>query len=701
MINTEVLKQMQTREKTLRVEGLDCADCARRLEEGICRLDGIQECSLSYTTGRLYLRYKGTLEQVKELAAAYGYSLRESDEEDRGEAVIRLRVLQAVTAAAGLLAAALTARFSETVSVVFLFLTIAIGGRATFARAWAALRKLRLDMNVLMTVAVCGALLLREWWEGAVVAFLFAAANALETYTAEKNRRALRSMMRDMPEVAHRLQDGLPEDVPVKAVAAGELILIRPGEYIPLDGAVVGGSSQVSEAAITGESLPVDKEEGSRVFAGSLNGSGSLTVRVGGTWQDSTLARIMRLVEEAREKRVPVQQFIARFARVYTPAVMLLAAFYPLVGILAAGGDLKAWLYRGLGLLLVACPCSLVLAAPLPVVAALTAAARRGILIKGGIFLEAVGQVKAFLFDKTGTLTNGRPEVTAVHAYSRLSGREIIGLAASLEAHSEHVLAEAVRARAAAAGVEVLPVSDFSAIPGRGVAGTIDGTRYYLGSPAFLAEQGINTEKLQQCGEGGETVIALATESEMLGALLLADTPREISAAAVRSLRTLGVKHISMLTGDRRQSAAALAARLKLDGFSAELLPEEKAAALQRELLQWGKVAMVGDGINDAPALALATVGIAMGAAGSPTVLETADIALLNDNLALLPYLLRLSRKTAAAIRQNITLSLLLKLLAILLVLSGRLTLWLAISADMGASLIVTLNSMRLLSYRK
>ncbi|NLM47009.1 MAG: cation-translocating P-type ATPase [Firmicutes bacterium] len=691
---------MQTREKTLRVEGLDCADCARRLEEGICRLDGIQECSLSYTTGRLYLRYNGTLDQVRELAAAYGYSLRESDEEDRGEAVARQRVMQAAIAAAVLLAAALTARFSGTVSAIFLFLTIVIGGRTTFARAWAALRRRQLDMNVLMTVAVCGALLLREWWEGAVVAFLFAAGNALETYTAEKNRRALRSMMQDVPDVAHRLQDGLPEDVPVKAVAAGDLILVRPGEYIPLDGTVVGGSSQVNEAAVTGESLPVGKEEGSRVFAGSLNGAGSLTVRVSGTWQDSTLARIMRLVEEAREKRVPVQQFIDRFARVYTPAAMLLAVLYPLAGILAAGGGLKAWLYRGLALLLVACPCSLVLAAPLPVVAALTSAARRGILIKGGVFLEAVGQVKALLFDKTGTLTKGRPEVTAVHTFSRLAEREIIGLAASLEAHSEHVLAEAVRARADALGAEVLPVSDFSAVPGRGVAGIVAGTRYYLGSPAFLAERGIKTEILQQCGRNGETIIALATEKEVLGAVLLADTVREESAAAVHSLRTLGVEHISMLTGDRRQSAAALAERLQLDSFAAELLPEEKAAALQQELQQWGKVAMVGDGINDAPALALSTVGIAMGAAGSPAALETADIALLNDNLASLPYLLRLSRKTAAAIRQNITLSLLLKLLAILLVLSGRLTLWLAITADMGASLLVTLNSMRLLSYR-
>ena len=250
---------MQTREKTLQVEGLDCADCARRLEEGICNLDGIQECSLSFTTGRLYLRYDGTLEKVRELAAAHGYRLRESGEEERGEAVARQRVLQAAAAGGTLLAAALTAAFSGTVSAGFLFLTIAVGGRTTFARAWAALRRRRLEMNVLMTVAVFGAVLIREWWEGAVVAFLFAAGNALETYTAEKNRRALRGMMQELPDVAHRLQDGLPEDVPVKAVAAGDLILIRPGENIPLDGTVVGGSSLVTEAAVTGESLPVDK----------------------------------------------------------------------------------------------------------------------------------------------------------------------------------------------------------------------------------------------------------------------------------------------------------------------------------------------------------------------------------------------------------------------------------------------------------
>jgi len=701
MQNTQTLQSPKWREKTLQVEGLDCANCARELQEMICRLDNVGECSLTYATGKLHLRYHGSLEKVKKLVLAQGYYLREDHEEEKGDAVAAQRVRQAAWAALGLLLALVAAAYTPKLVIPFLLVTILVGGQTTFRRAWLALLQRRLDMNVLMTTAVIGAIIIGEWWEGAVVAFLFAASNALETYTTEKNRRSIRSLMHTMPEVAHRLVNGIPETVEVKEIADGEMILVRPGEQIPLDGIVIDGSSWVNEAAITGEAMPQNKERGSRVYAGTLNGNGSLTVQVTGTWQDSTLSKIVRLVEEAQENRVPLQQFVDRFARVYTPAVMLLAAAVAVVGPLVQNGNWGEWAYKGLALLLVACPCSLVLAAPVSVVAALTNAARQGVLIKGGVFLEAVGTVQAILFDKTGTLTKGEPEVKEIYTASGVSEEELLAVAAGLEAHSEHLLAQAVRQKAEERGIKPFPVTDFIAIAGKGIQGIINERLYLIGSLAYLQENGIATEEVSQLAQKGETVIAIACEKRLMGALLLKDTVRKESAAVLAALRKLGINNLQMLTGDRQQAAIALGAELGLDQVRAELLPQDKEKTVRQTEETWGKVAMVGDGINDAPALAAATVGIAMGAAGSPTALETSDIALMGDDLTNLPYLIRLSRHTTAVIRQNIVLSLLLKTAAILLVFPGWLSLWLAIVADMGASLLVTLNGMRLLGFRK
>ena len=701
MQDTQSMQTLKWREKTLHVDGLDYASCARELQEVICRLDNVGECSLTYATGKLHLRYQGSLDKIKNLVKAHGYQLRESHEEEKGDAVAAQRVKQAAWAALFLLLAVVASAFYQPLSIPFLLVTIIVGGQTTFRRAWQALLQRRLDMNVLMTTAVIGAIIIGEWWEGSVVAFLFAASNALETYTTEKNRRSIRTLMREMPEAAHKLVEGIPETVNVATIADGDLILVRPGEQVPLDGVVIDGVSWVNEAAITGEAMPQNKEQGSRVYAGTLNGNGSLTVRVTGTWQDSTLTKIVRLVEEAQEHRVPLEQFVDRFARVYTPVVMLLAAAVAVMGPLTQNGTWGEWIYKGLALLLVACPCSLVLAAPVTVVAALTNAARQGVLIKGGVFLEAMGTVQAILFDKTGTLTKGEPEVKQIYAAGDFPEDEVLAVAAGLEAHSEHLLARAVRQKAEELGIKPLLTTGFTAIAGKGIQGVINDKFYLVGSLAYLNENGIATEELQQLPQRGETVIAVACEKRLLGALLIKDSVRKEGAPVIEALRQLGIKSMQMLTGDRQQAAAALGIELGLDRVRAELLPQDKEKTVRQMTETWGQVAMVGDGINDAPALAAATVGIAMGAAGSPTALETADVALMGDDLTNLPYLIRLGRQATAVIRQNIVLSLLIKTIAILLVFPGWLSLWLAIVADMGASLLVTLNGMRLLTFKK
>ena len=683
-------------EKTFHVEGLDCADCARKLEESIRRLDIIDEAVLSFASGKLHLRYRGELDLVHKIIASHGYRLLAEADADQNSDQTGKRATYAALSAAAILLAMITSSFHTQLSSALLLVAILTGGHLTFRRGIAAIRAGRLDMNTLMTVAVAGALFINEWWEAATVAFLFAASHALETYTAQKNRRSIRALMDTVPEEAHRLTNGIPETVSVNVISSGDEILVRPGERIPLDGIVLSGSSYVMEAPVTGESLPVSKSPALNVYAGTLNGNGSLTIRVQGTAKDSTLANIVRLVEDAQARRAPAQQFIDRFARVYTPVVIALAAGIALLGPIIAGGGWQPWIYRGLALLIVACPCALVVSTPVSIVAALTNAARQGVLIKGGIYLEQMGGVNAVVFDKTGTLTNGEPRVTRMITMN-YPEEKLLQIAASLEAHSEHLLAAAVRQYAREKDLSSLPMIDFTAIPGKGVSGIVDGIRYYLGSPSFLAENGYSSETLEQETRGNETTVALASSDTIHGALLISDTIRPESKKVLVKLRQLGIKKIAMLTGDREAAAKPLAQHLGLDDYTAGLLPEQKAAAVEEFRAKFGRVAMVGDGINDAPALASADVGIAMGVAGSPTALETADIALMGDELDKLPVLISLSRRTMGIIHQNIAFALLIKGLAILLVFPGWLTLWLAILADMGASILVTANGMRLL----
>jgi Cd2+/Zn2+-exporting ATPase len=556
-------------------------------------------------------------------------------------------------------------------------------------------------------VAVIGAAAIGQWAEAALVVVLFAFGNTLEAYTLDRARDAVRTLIDLSPQEATLIHEGHEERVRVEALHAGDLVRVRPGERIPADGEVVEGASAVDEAPITGEAIPVDKVPGDRVFAGTVSGYGALVVRVTQPAGDSALARIVRLVEQAQSQRAPSQRFVDRFASIYTPVVLTLAAGIAAIPPLVTGAPLFDWVYRALVLLVIACPCALVISTPVAIVSALARAARDGVLIKGGRYLEAAGSLNAVAFDKTRTLTAGEPVVTDVISLNGQNADKVLEVAAAMERNSEHPLALAVVREARHRGLAPAPASDFEALPGRGAQGRVDGSLVMIGNRALLEEcLAIPEEvdvRLLHLEQQGKTVFVLGRceptdgmPRALLGAIAVADQVRPESRATVQRLRDDGVQHIVMLTGDDLATASAIAAQVGIDEVRANLLPDQKVDAIETLLADYGAVGMVGDGINDAPALARATVGVAMGAAGTDAALETADIALMGDDLSKVPLTLALSRRTLAIIRQNIALALFIKGLFVALAVVGIATLWGAVFADVGTSLMVTLNGMRL-----
>lgn len=602
-----------------------------------------------------------------------------------------------------------------------LLASVLISGSGVARKGIRSLLRFEFDMNVLMTVAVTGAILIGEWEEATVVAFLFAVSEMLETYSMEKARQSIRSLMETAPKEATVLRNGQELRMPVEELAVGDVLLVRPGEKVPIDGVIVDGASSINEAAITGESMPVEKSAGDAVYGGTLNQQGAIRIRVTKLVADTTIAKIIHLVEEAQNKRAPAQAFVDRFAKVYTPAVMILAVLVALVPPLWLDGAWERWIYEALALLVAACPCALVVSTPVAVVTAIGTAARHGVLIKGGVFLEQAGTLRAVAFDKTGTLTKGEPEVTDVTGIS-LTDRELLQIAAGLEKLSEHPLARAIVKRAEELGLRAEAAERLTAVAGKGASGTIGGTVYHIGNLRFFEELWADQIRLPQRNTGpdramdagfpeiqrevlrlqaeGKTVMLVGADGKVLGVIAVADRVRDTSRETVRQLKRTGIEKTVMLTGDNNRTAAAIAKCVGIDESFGELLPEEKLDRIEKLRSRYGQVAMVGDGINDAPALAAASLGIAMGGAGTDAALETADIVLMGDDLAKLPYVVRLSRAALRIIKQNIAFSLTVKLAAVLLVVPGWLTLWLAILADMGATIAVTLNGLRLLRKR-
>ncbi len=591
------------------------------------------------------------------------------------------------------------------VSILAYASSILVGGYRLFKTGVMNLFRLEFDMKTLMTIAVIGAAVIGEWGEGATVVILFAISEALETYSMDKARQSIRSLMDIAPKEALIRRGNEERFINVDDIQVDDIMIVKPGQKIAMDGIVLKGVSTVNQAAITGESVPVSKSIEDEVFAGTLNEEGLLEVRVTKLVDDTTIAKIIQLVEEAQAERAPSQAFVDRFARYYTPIIMLVALAAAVVPPLFFDGDWEKWIYQGLAVLVVGCPCALVISTPVSIVTAIGNAARNGVLIKGGIHLEELGGIKAIAFDKTGTLTKGIPIVTDYLPAADVESDELLSVVAALENGSQHPLASAIIKKADEEDLKYKSISieKFLSITGRGVTGSIHGITYYVGSPSLfeeILENGLSNEQketISQLQEQGKTVMAAGTSSKVLGLIAVADELRTNSKEVIQKLHSLGIQKTIMLTGDNAGTANAIGKQAGVSDLKADLLPQDKLAFIKDMRGEYGRVAMVGDGVNDAPALAASTVGIAMGGAGTDTALETADIALMADDLEKLPFAVKLSRRTLTIIKQNIIFSLGIKLLALLLVVPGWLTLWIAIFADMGATLIVTLNGLRLL----
>ncbi|MCL4692753.1 MAG: cadmium-translocating P-type ATPase [Candidatus Hydrogenedentes bacterium] len=597
----------------------------------------------------------------------------------------------------------------SAVTTFLLAVATLTGAWYVIPKAWYALRSLRPDINLLMVVAITGAIILGEWFEAAMVSFLFSLALLLESWSVGRARRAISSLMDMAPDTARYRPTGEIatefHEGPVGEVPVGSTVSVLPGERVPLDGVVTRGATSINQAPITGESVPVPKSEGDEVYAGTINNEGSLEFRSTKAAEDSSLARIIRMVEEAQSRRAPAEQWVERFARYYTPAMMILAVLVavvpPLLGLTAWGVSV----YQALVLLVIACPCALVISTPVSIVAGLTRAARAGVLIKGGAYLEMPAQLKAIAMDKTGTLTLGEPRVQRVIPLNGHSAEELLSMAAGIESLSRHPVAEAVVRHARDEQVAFSPAESYHAIEGKGAEARIGDRVYWIGSHRLLRERGHDDDTANEHAtaieDAGHTVVMLGTEAHICGLIAVADEVRAESRDAVDALKRAGVEHIIMITGDNERTARELAAAVGVDEFYAEQLPQDKVARLREIVDRHGATAMVGDGVNDAPAMAASSLAIAMGAAGSDAAIETADVALMSDDLSKVPWLVEHSRRTVRIIRQNVVIALGLKVVVFALALAGWATLWLAILADMGASLIVIFNGLRLLSTRE
>lgn len=581
-------------------------------------------------------------------------------------------------------------------------LAIVAGGRFIVPKAFFALKRLRPDMNLLMTIAVIGALFIGEWFEAATVSFLFALSLTLESWSVGRARKAVAALMDLVPPTVRLLDDQGNENlVPPEQVSVGAVFIVKTGDRIALDGTVIQGQSQVNQSPITGESLPVAKHPGDDVFAGTINGDGVLHVRSSKPPQDTTLSNIIRMVSDAQSRRAPAEQWVEKFARIYTPAIVFLALVVLLLPPLLLNEEWGIWLYRSLVLLVIGCPCALVISTPVSIVAAIAAAARNGILIKGGTYIEIPATLKAIAIDKTGTLTTGKPSVVDVVSLNGYDKRQLLERAAALEAGSTHPLAQAILAYARQQEIQIRQATNYQIIPGKGAQGDFDGEKYWLGSHRFLEEMREETEeihrRLELMAAAGCTVVVIGNSRHVCGFITLTDTVRTAAKTLARDLRKNGIEHIVMLTGDNKGTAEAVAREANIDTVYAELLPQDKVQQIETLVDRYGQVAMVGDGVNDAPAMARATLAIAMGAVGSDAAIETADIALMSDDLSKLSWLISHSRRTMMIIRQNIVFALSIKAIFVMLTFTGFASLWAAIAADMGASLLVVFNGLRLL----
>lgn len=766
MVTNTMAKQEQSKSKMeFRLSGLSCPDCAKGLEKAVSRIDGVDSCRLVFSASKIIVEGTASREVVAKTIKDMGYEIVEEDKTTNipkknkkyrgfigfiqfllGDRDTILALIGFVLVFPGLIFDELFP-FLGISTPVFEYMAIAaliVAGYPVFISAFKNLfTNHEITMNLLMVIAGVGGVVIGAYTEAGLVMVLFMIGEALEGYTMEQSRDAIRKLMEVAPNDAlvlrpcvdceeHIGKDGYtggpcpfcaPEEkrVPVEELAVGDRIIVKPGEKIPMDGIVVSGSSSVDQAPITGESIPVYKCEEDRVFAGSINGEGALTIEVTNISSDNTISRMIRLVEEAQERKAPAERFVDRFAKYYTPVVIVLAILVASVPPIFFGAPFlnlangtQGWLYRALELLVVACPCSLVISVPVTIVSAISNAARNGVLIKGGAYLEELSRTKIIAFDKTGTLTEGKPRVVKVKSENCPSCEngdckhcnDLLAIASSVESRSEHPLAQAILEEARARGIHAhyKPAENVTALSGKGVSGKVNGDNVFVGSHSFfdsnVPHDPLTCEEINLATVQGYTPLLVSIEGKYSGFITVADTVRDTSKVAVDRLKKMGIENLVMLTGDAKATAKLIADQVGIEKVYPELLPEKKLDAIKDLMGSEKHVAMVGDGINDAPALAESSVGIAMGSTGTGQAMETADVVLMSGDLSKLPFALRISRYAMRTIYQNIAFSLAVKASFFVVVLLGFGTMWLAVLADVGVTFLVSLNGMRLLRFR-
>ena len=704
---------------TLRVVGMDCADEVAALERALKPVPGIREFKVNLMAGKVTFAHEKRISTDDLISAVDKAGLKarviaEGEEQETSASAQRARLIavavSGIFTGIGLLMQ--WQKIAEPYGRIVVFVTAIIAGGWFIApKALRAIRQLSLDMNVLMTVAVIGAALIGEWSEGAAVVFLFALSEALEAFSLNRARRAIQALLKLAPETALVKRGSDVKEVPVAEVNVGEIVAIRSGAKVPLDGEVVSGESAVNQAPITGESMPVEKKSGDQVFAGTINTEGSLEVRVTKPHSETTLSKIIHLVEEAQSEKAPSQRFVDRFARIYTPAVFVVALLVLLIPPLVFNGEWNTWIYRSLVLLVIACPCALVISTPVSIVSGLTAMARRGVLIKGGTHLESIGKLRALAVDKTGTITEGKPKVTKVTPWNGKSEDEVIRVGAAIDAHSDHPLAQAVVNYANERRIPFSRSEQYQSRTGRGAEARIDGHLYFVGNHRFAHELGVCSPELEKLLSDieaqAQSVVVVGhvphdgEKGDVLGVISVADTVRSNAKDAIAALHKAGVEKVIMLSGDNQRTVDAISKQVGIDEANGGLLPDDKIKRVKELDAKYKYVGMIGDGVNDAPAMAAATVGIAMGTTGTDTAIETADIALMKDDLSKVAEAVVLGRRTMRVIQTNIAFALLVKAAFLVLAFTGHTSLWLAILADTGATLVVIANALRLLGNTK
>lgn len=717
------LKLTEAEPHIYRVQGFTCANCAGKFERNVKELPGVEDAKVNFGASKITVHGHATVEALEKAGAFENLkvipeqsnqpSLQTGNQTKEAEKMPFYKKYSTLLYATSFLLFGYLSYFvngeSNIVTILLFLASMLVGGLSLFKVGFNNLLRFEFDMKTLMTVAVIGGAIIGEWGEVAIVVILFALSEELERFSMDRARNSIRSLMNIAPKEALVRRNDQEITVHVDDILVGDIMIVKPGQKIAMDGTVVSGRSAVNQAAITGESVPVEKTIDDEVFAGTLNEEGLLEVQITKLVEDTTIAKIIHLVEEAQGERAPSQAFIDKFAKYYTPIIMVFAGLIAVVPPLFFDGSWETWVYQGLAVLVVGCPCALVISTPISIVSAIGNAAKKGVLIKGGIYLEEIGSLKAIAFDKTGTLTKGVPTVTDFKVlHSQVNDKELLAIITALEYRSQHPLASAIMKKAEAENIHFseIQVVDFSAITGKGIKGKVDGITYYIGSPKLfhdlsstlnkILEKELNALQVQ-----GKTAMVVGTETEILAIIAVADEVRESSKEVIEKLHKAGIQETIMLTGDNQGTANAIGHHVGVTNIQAELMPEDKLNYIKQLRSKYDKVAMIGDGVNDAPALAASTVGIAMGGAGTDTALETADVALMGDDLRKLPFTIKLSRKALNIIKANIAFAISIKFIALLLVIPGWLTLWIAILSDMGATLLVALNSMRLMRVKE